>query len=118
MDWVGTTTLNSAWSEFGGWFDYAALTPTVYADLSTYGKPIMVSELGTNTAAEGDAAAWYTGMFDTIEASQPLIGAIVIFDMPYDDRTDYRLDDRGSTALAAGMRRAWFAPPIAVAPTS
>ena len=77
VDWVGTTTLNSAWSEFGGWFDYAALTPTVYADLSTYGKPIMVSELGTNTAAEGDAAAWYAGMFDTIEASQPLIGAIV-----------------------------------------
>ena len=27
VDWVGTTTLNSAWSEFGGWFDYASLTP-------------------------------------------------------------------------------------------
>ena len=29
-------------------------------------------------------------------------GAIIVFDIPYDDRTDYRLDEETSSQLALG----------------
>lgn len=115
VDWVATTVLNSAWPEYGGWFDYATLTAEIYPELATYGKPIMLSEVATN-AGGGDAASWYAGMFDSVEARQPLVDAVVVFDMGYDERTDYRMTDAATAAFSAGMDRDWFAPPVVIGP--
>ncbi|MET0458933.1 MAG: glycosyltransferase [Ilumatobacteraceae bacterium] len=115
VDWVAATVLNSAWPEFGGWFDYGTLSARTYAELSAYDKPIMMSEVATNNAP-GDPAAWLTDMFATVEVEQPLVRAVVLFDMPYDDRTDYHLTDAAAAAVATSTRGGWFAPALEIGP--
>ncbi len=115
VDWVGATVLNSAWPEFGGWIDYRTMSSEIYAQLGAFGKPIMLSEVGANGDIGGDAAAWIADMFGTIEREQPQVGAVVLFDMPYDERTDYRLVPDGGL-LAAVTADGWFAPDLSLAP--
>ena len=75
----------------------------------------MLSEVATHQAG-GDPAAWIAGLFATVQAEQPLVRAVVVFDMPYDERVEFRLTEPAAQAVAAATSAGWFSVPPDIRP--
>ena len=117
VDWVAGTVLNTGRSEYGGWTSYSTLTENLYPELVKYGKPVMLAEIGTNRTG-GDAAAWIDEAFSAAGTDHSLVKAIMLLDMPYDERTDYRLDDSMTRQLAQSTADPSFTARLDVEPAT
>ena len=122
VDWVGLTTLNygtvAPWSK---WYSFEAILGKAYADLSLYGKPLMITELGSLSVG-GDKAAWFTAALTTLPTRFPVVKAVVFFNNSDDVSTTYKALDwsfgtdkkvvQAVRQAATGWRMAPKKPPV------
>ncbi len=86
VDWVGTTTLNhgtAVAAEWAKWRTFHELFDGQYQAALPWGKPIMITEIGTAEQG-GDKAAWFRDTFTSLEASYPLVQGVLLFEVPVD----------------------------------
>jgi hypothetical protein len=98
VDWVSTSGFN--WGDAYSWSSWRtadSLYGATYTALSAFGKPIMISEIGT-TGSGGDPHAWIGQALRTLRTSYPLLRAVVFYDDIDGGGLDFRL--RGPTAHA------------------
>jgi hypothetical protein len=115
VDWVATSGFNWGTAfEWSSWRDADALLGSTYRALQRFGKPIMISELGT-TGLGGDPALWIAQTMRRIRTDYPGVRAVVWYDDIDGSNLDFRL--RGATAGAlrapGGLARGWARPPRA-----
>lgn len=93
VDWTGVTVLNygtvATWSQ---WWSFQDIFNKCYADLSLYGKPIMVTELGSLVTG-GDRAQWFSQAMDSFTVNYPAVKAVVFFHTHDDLTTTYKAID-------------------------
>lgn len=79
VDWVATGVLNYAnvayWSR---WWTFGEIFGSKYLKLASYGKPIMIAELGT-LAVGGDPAQWYREALTDLPRHAPRVKAVLFF---------------------------------------
>jgi len=112
VDWVSTSGFN--WGDaysWSSWRDADGLYGETYRALERFGKPIMISEIGT-TDHGGDPAVWIRDTLSRLRDAYPLVRAIVWYDAIDDGGLDFRL--RGPTARTlagpAALGSGWLRP--------
>jgi cellulose synthase/poly-beta-1,6-N-acetylglucosamine synthase-like glycosyltransferase len=108
VDWVSLTVFN--WGTAVGWGKWASfdqLVEPTYAALVRFGKPVMVSEIGTVTDG-GDAARWVDRTMSRLQTGYPAVKAVVWFSYRYSRWADFRLAGRSTTALASALRSPYW----------
>lgn len=81
VDWVGLDIFNyGTMAEKGKWLDFAGLTAPMLSAVESYGKPVMLAEVGSS-AAGGDRRDWWIDAFKQLPRF-PQVRALVIFDNP------------------------------------
>jgi hypothetical protein len=93
VDWVAMDVFNygDLQAENSGdvrWASFDRRASSIYQELSSLRKPIMVAEVGS-TDMGGSRPVWYREMLTQVAANYPSIKALVIFDDPA-DRTSGR----------------------------
>ncbi len=124
VDWVATGVLNygpiAQWSR---WWSFDEIFGAKYERLASFGKPVMLAELGS-LAVGGDRAAWYAETLDSLPRKYPAVRSVLFFNAG-DDQTvsaqklDWRIET--DSAVAAVVRRAiggWPAGAAAAMPDS
>jgi Glycosyl hydrolase family 26 len=112
VDWVSTSGFNwgNAYS-WSSWRDADGLYGETYRALERFGKPIMISEIGT-TDDGGDPTAWIRDTLSRLREAYPRVHAIVWYDAVDDAGLDFRL--RGPTARTlagpAAVGTGWLRP--------
>lgn len=93
VDWIGLTALNygtaAAWSE---WWSFREIIGNSYDELSTYGKPMMLTEFGT-LAVGGDRTAWFREAFESLQEDYTSVKSVVYFHVHSDATTSYKAFD-------------------------
>ena len=98
VDWsrpAGSTGARPTAGARGGTAD--SLFGATHQALSAFGKPIMISEIGT-TDSGGDPYSWIGQTLETLRTGYPLLRAVVFYDDIDGGGLDFRL--RGPTARA------------------
>jgi hypothetical protein len=109
VDWVATGVLNfgpiAQWSR---WWTFAEIFGTKYPRLASFGKPVMIAELGS-LAVGGDRATWYKDAIDSIPRAYPAVRAVLFFHARDDQTVTYQKVDwtvAGDSALSTTIRQA------------
>jgi beta-mannanase len=109
VDWVATGVLNfgpiAQWSR---WWTFGEIFGTKYPRLASFGKPVMIAELGS-LAVGGDRAAWYRDALQSIPRGYPAVRAIVFFNVRDDQTVTYQKVDwtiTGDSVVASAVRSA------------
>lgn len=93
VHWIGITALNygtvATWSQ---WWSFSDVINKSYADLSLYGKPLMMTEFGS-LAVGGDRAMWYKDALAALPSKYPSVKAVVFFHAGNDLTTTYKALD-------------------------
>ncbi len=93
VDWTGVTVLNygtvATWSQ---WWTLQDIFNKCYNDLSLYGKPMMITELGSLVTG-GDRAKWFSQALDSFTYKYPAVKAVVFFHTHNDITTTYKSID-------------------------
>lgn len=100
VDWVSTSGFN--WGTAYGWSSWRtadALYRDTYEALARFGKPIMISEMGT-TGLGGDARTWVRQTLATLRTGYPLLRAVLWYDDVDAAGLDFRLRGPLAGALA------------------
>lgn len=108
VDWVSLTVFN--WGSavgWGKWESFDRLVAPTYAALVRFGKPVMVSEIGT-VAKGGDAPSWVRDTMSRIQTAYPDVKALVWFSYRYSRWADFRLAGPSVTALADALRSPYW----------
>ncbi|MGD9694286.1 MAG: glycoside hydrolase family 26 protein [Thermoleophilia bacterium] len=119
VDWVSTSGFN--WGDayrWSSWRDADALYGGTYRALSRFGKPIMISEIGT-TGIGGTPLTWIRQTMVRLRTGYPKLRAVVWYDDVDARGLDFRLRGPTLRALAgpAVVGRGWLrAPRIATLP--
>jgi cellulose synthase (UDP-forming) len=103
VDWVSLTTFN--WGTavgWGRWENIDELMAPTYDALLPFGKPVMVSEVGT-VVQGGDAPDWVATTMRRIEAGYPRVKAVVWFSYRYSQQADFRVRGPSVAALRAAL---------------
>ena len=113
VNWVSTSGFN--WGEaydWSSWREADALYGTTYRALSSFGKPIMISEIAT-TDIGGDPEAWATDTLARLRTGYPLVRAVVWYDDIDGAGLDFRLQGATTRALAsrAAVGDGWLQDP-------
>lgn len=86
VDFVGSGVLNygtaATWSK---WWTFREIFGNYYRELSSFKKPIMISELGS-LAVGGDRSEWFAQALDSLEEKYPAVKSVLFFHYS-DDRT-------------------------------
>ncbi|OGX81139.1 hypothetical protein BEN47_19385 [Hymenobacter lapidarius] len=116
VDWIGTTALNygtvAPWSK---WYTFSETLGNAYGELSTYGKPLMISEMGC-LAVGGNRAAWFTEALTDLPLKFPKVKAVVFFNNSNDVTTTYKAldwslnNDKATLAAIAQALKGWQLP--------
>lgn len=108
VDWVATGVLNfgpiAQWSK---WWTFAEIFGQKYARLASFGKPVMIAELGS-LAVGGDREAWYRDAIESIPREYPAVHAVLFFHARDDQTVTYQKVDwtiAGDSSLAAAVRQ-------------
>lgn len=99
VDWVSTSGFN--WGEAYSWSSWRtadALYGDTYRALARFGKPIMLSEIGT-TDVGGDARLWIRQTFQRLRTGYPLLRAVLWYDDIDGGGLDFRLVGQRAGAL-------------------
>jgi hypothetical protein len=109
VDWIGTTTLNygtvAPWSQ---WWSFDDTFRKCYNELAPYGKPMMLTELGS-LGVGGNKAQWFYQALDSLPAKYPAVKSLVFFHNASDNTTTYKSLDwsfAGEPAVVASIRQA------------
>ena len=93
VDWVATGVLNfgpiAQWSK---WWTVEEIFGTKYERLASFGKPVMIAELGS-LAVGGDRAAWYRDALSSLPTRYPGVKAVVFFQVRDDQTVTYQKVD-------------------------
>lgn len=93
VDWVATGVLNfgpiAQWSK---WWSVAEIFGTKYERLASFGKPVMIAELGT-LAVGGDRPAWYRDALSSLPTRYPAVRSVVLFHARDDQTVTYQKVD-------------------------
>jgi len=85
VDWVGLGLLNygtvASWSR---WWNVDDMLSRAYPVLSSFGKPLMITEFGTLERG-GDPAAWYAGAREALTTRYRAVRSIVLYNQTHDD---------------------------------
>ena len=112
MDWVSTSGFNwgNAYS-WSSWRDADSLFGETYRALARFGKPIMISEIGT-TNDGGEPATWIPATLTRLRDAYPRVRAIVWYDEVDGGGLDFRLQGQTARALAgsAAVGSGWLRP--------
>jgi hypothetical protein len=113
VDWVSTSGFN--WGDAYSWSSWRTadqLYGDTYRVLSRFGKPIMISEIGT-TAVGGDPRAWIRQTFRTLREDYPRLRAVLWYDDVDGGGLDFRLQGQTAGALAqpGTLGRDWLQEP-------
>jgi len=108
VDWVATGVLNfgpiAQWSK---WWTFAEIFGQKYPRLASFGKPIMIAELGS-LAVGGDREQWYRDALESIPREYPAVRAVLFFHARDDQTVTYQKVDwtiAGDSALSAAVRQ-------------
>jgi beta-mannanase len=108
VDWVATGVLNfgpiAQWSK---WWTFAEIFGQKYARLASFGKPVMIAELGS-LAVGGDREQWYRDALTSIPRDYPAVRAVLFFHTRDDQTVTYQKVDwtiAGDSALSAAVRQ-------------
>jgi hypothetical protein len=114
VDWVATGVLNfgpiAQWSK---WWTVAEIFGTKYERLASFGKPVMIAELGS-LAVGGDRAQWYREALSDLPNRYPAVKAVLFFQVR-DDQTvtyqkvDWTFVDDSLVAVAVRSSLGWAA---------
>jgi hypothetical protein len=112
VDWVSTSGFN--WGDAYGWSAWRgadALYGPTYRALEAFGKPIMISEIGT-TSDGGDPATWIRDTLGRLRAAYPRLRALVWYDSVDEAGLDFRLRGETARSLAGpdGAGAGWLRP--------
>ncbi len=100
VDWVSTSGFNWGTAyEWSSWRTADQLYRDTYEALARFGKPIMISEMGT-TGMGGDARTWVRQTLATLRTSYPLLRAVLWYDDVDAAGLDFRLRGTLEGALA------------------
>jgi hypothetical protein len=115
VDWIGTTTINygtvATWSQ---WWTFDDIFGKFYADVSLYGKPIILTEIGSLEVG-GDRAEWFRKAFYSIRHKYRKVKALVFFHVANDNTTTYKSldwsfkDDHKTTEVIRRSLDSWKA---------
>lgn len=93
VDWVATGVLNfgpiAQWSR---WWSFDEIFGSKYQKLASFGKPVMVAELGS-LAVGGDRAAWYASALRDLPRRYPAVKSVVFFNTEGDRTVTYQSVD-------------------------
>jgi hypothetical protein len=93
VDWIGFTALNygtvATWSQ---WWSFKEITGKAYTELSTYGKPLMLSEFGSLEVG-GDRSQWYKEALSSLPKDFPMVKAVIFFHAASDATISYKALD-------------------------
>jgi len=93
VDWVATGVLNfgpiAQWSK---WWTVAEIFGTKYERLASFGKPVMIAELGS-LAVGGDRAQWYRDALADLPKRYPAVKAVLFFQVRDDQTVTYQKVD-------------------------
>ncbi|UOQ96179.1 hypothetical protein MUN81_13035 [Hymenobacter sp. 5317J-9] len=93
VNWVGITTLNygtvAPWSK---WYTFDEIFGKAYAEFSLYGKPLMISEIGS-LGVGGNKAQWFKDALASMPFKYPAVKAVVLFNNSNDVSTTYKALD-------------------------
>lgn len=79
VDWVGATVLNyGAAAPWSRWWSFEEIFGRYYEDLASFGKPIMLAELGS-LGVGGDRAEWYRDAFSSLPTAYPRVRAVLLY---------------------------------------
>ena len=99
VDWVSTSGFN--WGDAYSWSSWRTADPLyrdTYRALSRFGKPIMISEIGT-TGDGGDARLWIRQTFQKLRQDYPRLRAVLWYDDIDGGGLDFRLQGQTAGAL-------------------
>lgn len=113
VDWVSTSGFN--WGDAYSWSSWRTADPLyrdTYRVLTRFGKPIMISEIGT-TGEGGDPRAWIRQTFRTLREDYPRLRAVLWYDDVDGGGLDFRLQGQTAGALAqpGTLGRDWLQEP-------
>jgi hypothetical protein len=109
VDWTATSALNygpiAQWSR---WWTFQEIFGTKYEKLASFGKPVMIAELGSLRVG-GDRAAWYRDALTDLPARMPAVKAVLLFNASNDQtvtaqKVEWTFD--GDEDVAAAVRSA------------
>jgi cellulose synthase (UDP-forming) len=99
VDWVALSGFNWGTSEqWSRWQDVDELFGPTYETVARFGKPVMISEIGS-VGLGGDPGAWVRDTVTAFQDAYPLVKAVVWFDTRYTDAVDFRLLGRSALAV-------------------
>ncbi|MDX6679633.1 MAG: hypothetical protein QOE31_3685 [Solirubrobacteraceae bacterium] len=103
VDWVGLSGFNWSDPRSGGVLSYERVFRPAYDIVKGYGKPVMMTEMGTATTDEKTAPAWVRDVLKSTPTRFPRVKAIVWYDAPHPQR-DFTLGARALRELRADAR--------------
>ncbi|MEO8192374.1 MAG: glycosyl hydrolase [Gemmatimonadales bacterium] len=112
VDWIGTGALNygpiAYWSK---WWRFDEIFGQKYPQMSSFGKPIMIAEIGS-LAVGGNREEWYRAALDDLVKKHPAVRAILFFNKRNDQtvtsqKIDWTIvgDSTLARTIGAGIRR-------------
>jgi hypothetical protein len=113
VDWVATSGFNWGYAyEWSSWRTADQLYRHTYDRLAAFGKPIMISEIGT-TGDGGDARLWIRQTFQTLRSSYPRLHAVLWYDDIDGGGLDFRLQGQTAGALSqpGALGTGWLQKP-------
>ncbi|MGH9118875.1 MAG: glycosyltransferase [Acidimicrobiales bacterium] len=115
VDWVSYSGFNwGAAEEWSTWKSADEILRSTYDTLAAFGKPIMISEIGT-VPMGGDEAAWIRDAMAGFARDYPLLKAVVWFDTPYEGEIDFSLVGASAAAMSDAVAAPhWSASPVIV----
>jgi len=113
VDWVSTSGFN--WGNAYEWSSWRTADPLyrdTYRQLTRFGKPIMISEIGT-TGDGGNARVWIRQTFQRLRESYPALHAVLWYDDIDGGGLDFRLQGQTAGALAqpGALGTGWLRKP-------
>ena len=119
VDWVATGVLTfgpiAQWSR---WWTLSEIFGAKYPRLASFGKPVMIAELGS-FAVGGDRQRWYETAIEAIPRDYPAVRAVMLFHARDDQTVTYQKVDWtvvGDSALSDAIRESLAANSLACRP--
>jgi cellulose synthase (UDP-forming) len=116
VDWVSASGFNWGRTEdWSAWTSAQDLFRGTYERLGAFGKPIMISEIGTVTSG-GNEGWWISDAMRRFATEFPLLKAVVWFDSPYAGEVDFSLAGEASAAMTEALTTTphWASTPAVV----
>ena len=103
VDWVGLSGFNWSDPRAGGVLSYEHVFRPTYDVVKGYGKPIMLTEMGTARTDKRTAPAWVHDVMTSTPTRFPRVKAIVWYDAAHPQR-DFSLGPAALRRLLADAR--------------